>query len=176
MKVFKFGGASIRHADAIRKVGGILLRYEGEEIIVIVSAMGKTTNALEKAIFSFQTGKDFRIELEEVVIYHKTIMKELFSPDHLVWNKVHEEFRLIENLLHHSKAPDERYDQIVSKGEIISSLIVADFLQQEGHPSTWIDARKFIVTDSNFREANVNWKATEKNINLPIDTIQYNTV
>ena len=161
MKVFKFGGASVRNAQAIRNVAGILKRNDGEKIIVVVSAMGKTTNALEKVLTEYHAKKDFQGEIKALFGYHEAILKELFKPGHLVWSRVHEEFLQIKRALNLALPKDELYDKVVSEGEVISSIIVAEYLLQEGMPVTWVDARRLIVTDSNFREANVDWSATE---------------
>src|SRR5712672_1515736 len=142
MKVFKFGGASLRHADAIRKVKDILRRFDGEELIVVVSAIGKSTNAMEKVVALFLAGSDYQPELDKLSLYHETIMKALFTTDHVIWNKVHSEFEDIPKKLTRSIPPDELYDQIVSKGEIISSIIVAEYLQEEKLSVAWVDARR----------------------------------
>jgi len=160
MKVFKFGGASVRNAQAIRNVAGILKPLEGEKIIVVVSAMGKTTNALEKVLSEFHAGKNWQAELDKVATYHMAILKELFTANHLVWSRVNEEFSQIKSSLNPAMSRAELYDKIVSQGEVLSSLIVFEYLQQQEIPVTWVDARKLIVTDSNFREGNVDWAAT----------------
>src|SRR6185295_18548188 len=140
MKVFKFGGASVRNAQAIRNVAGILKPLEGEKIIVVVSAMGKTTNALEKVLSEFHAGKNWQAELDKVATYHMAILKELFTANHLVWSRVNEEFSQIKSSLNPAMSRAELYDKIVSQGEVLSSLIVFEYLQQQEIPVTWVDA------------------------------------
>lgn len=104
IKVFKFGGASVRHADAVRKVSNILKNYHDEKILVVVSAMGKTTNALERVVAAFLAGKDFQAELRPLRQYHKEVMQELFAKGHPVYEKVNMEFEEVESSLKNSLA------------------------------------------------------------------------
>ncbi len=164
MKIFKFGGASIRHATAIRKVAGIIRQYENEKLLVVVSAMGKTTDALERLLREYYAVNDIQKVLTPLRSYHEDVLKELFAMDHPVWKMVNEEFIAIEAGLDADLSPDRCYDQVVSRGEIISSIILAAFLQQEDLPVEWIDARKFIATDATYREGKIDWKTTEENM------------
>ncbi len=164
MKVFKFGGASVRHAAAIRKVAGIIRLFQHEKILVVVSAIGKTTNALERVVANFRQGTDYLQELTEIRAHHVTVMIDLFAPSHPVWEKVVAEFKAIEKKLDSSLAPDQLYDQIVSIGEVLSSIIVSEFLLTEGIQAHWLDSREYIVTDNTYREGKVDWKASEKRI------------
>src|SRR6267154_2759182 len=106
MKVFKFGGASVRHAAAIRKVAGIIRMYRNEKILVVVSAMGKTTNALERVVARFRQGTDYKQDLAEISALHETAMRDLFPESHPVWEKVAGEFRGLERKLNPSLEPD----------------------------------------------------------------------
>ena len=165
MKVFKFGGASMCDATAIQKVAKIIGDHQHEKILIVVSAMGKTTNALERVLLDFQAGKDFQTELQRIRSYHEEIMKELFSLDHSVWKKVSAQFESVLINLQALGTNDQRYDQVVSSGEMISSIIVADFLLSNGFPIEWIDIRNYISTDDTYREAKVDWIKTQENVN-----------
>jgi aspartate kinase len=162
MKVFKFGGASVRHAAAIRKVAGIIRLFQQEDILVVVSAIGKTTNALERVVANFRQGLDYKQDLTEIRAHHETVMIDLFPRNHPVWEKVVTEFRELESKLNTSLQPDQLYDQIVSIGEVLSSIVVAEFLMTEGISAQWLDSRNYIVTDSTYREGKVDWLASEK--------------
>lgn len=161
MKVFKFGGASLKNAAAIRNIVSIIKTQGKENLLVVVSAMGKTTDALEKIIALGQSGKGFEKEIKELEVYHTEIIKELFS------DPKDASFQLIKLLKEIEKAAllkgeyDFVYDQVIGYGEIISSVIFNLFLQHEGLPSELIDSRKYITTDSTFREGKIQWTETE---------------
>lgn len=161
MKVFKFGGASIKDAQAIKKVSTLLKRFAGEELVVVVSAMGKMTNALERVVNQFFAGKNFNSETEIIRTYHNDQLRGLFPTNHSIWKKIENEINSINTELKTGIAQDQVYDQVVSKGEILSSLIVAEFLNLENTRTRWADARDYISTDSTFREGKVDWKRTE---------------
>jgi len=163
MKVFKFGGASIKDAQGLKKIAEILASSQ-KEVIVVVSAMGKTTNALEKLIPKIdedETEKRIR-EIEE---YHFVLAKEVKEPYRdLVYQSLQKDFadlRIFVNEYPH-KNQDERYDRIVSMGEIISTHIVSGYLNGKGVINEWIDARNIIMTDDCHRDAKVDFKKTEK--------------
>ncbi len=164
MKVFKFGGASVRHAAAIRKVASIIKLYGRTKILIVVSAMGKTTNALERVVSQFRQGKDYRQELEDIRAHHHTVLRELFPDGHLVWERVNFEFVELERKLDHSLEADKLYDQIVSIGEILSSIVVAEFLSTQDFQVRWLDSRSCIATDDTYREGKIDWKTTEDNV------------
>ena len=162
MKIFKFGGASVRHATAIRQVGRIIKSFPLEKMLVVVSAMGKTTNALERVVSAVLTGKDARQELYAIRDYHHAVIAELFQEGHPVYGKVNRQFESLAQNMTPSVPGDQLYDQVVATGEILSSLIVSEFLMAEGLPVDWIDARNYILTDETFREGNVDWHGTEQ--------------
>lgn len=164
MKVFKFGGASVRHAAAIRKVASIIKLYGRNKILVVVSAMGKTTNALERVVSQFHQGKDYRQELEDIRAHHHTVLRELFPDGHLVWERVNFEFAELERKLDCALEADTLYDQIVSIGEILSSIVVAEFLSTQDFQVRWLDSRSYISTDDTYREGKIDWKTTEDNV------------
>ena len=167
MKVFKFGGASVKDPSAVRNVSNILSLYQGEKLTVVVSAMGKTTNKLEEIFNAYVDGdrKAFMSLVDKLFNYHLEILGELFPERHDdVFNSIEEIF---ENLRIHFNEPfagnySFAYDQIVSLGEIISSHIIAAFLSEQRYSVAWADARKLIRTDANFQEGKVNWQKTEE--------------
>lgn len=168
MKIFKFGGASIKDADAVKNLVGIVKNHIGFELVIVVSAMGKTTNALEKMTGDFFHGKsEINILLKPVIDFHTDICSSLFSnKNHAVFAALEGVFEEIKNKALHLKRAgasyDFLYDQLVSEGEIISSIIVSNYLNEVGIFTKWLDARKLIRTDDNYREASVDWEETEK--------------
>lgn len=165
MQVYKFGGASIKNADGIRNVANIIKSFKDGRLLVVVSAIGKTTNklvALTNAYLKFEP--DVVAQLDDIKRDHFMILRELF-PDsaNAIYDEVNNAFVEIEWLLEDEPAdtPDYIYDQIVSIGEVASSKIVAAFLNEVNCSSIWVDARNFIKTDNNYREANVDWAKTQ---------------
>jgi len=174
MKIFKFGGASIKDAASVKRVASVLNHFPGEEILIVVSAMGKTTNALEKLVQSLITkNKDLvRSQIKELREAHFRIVDELFSPDeHRVHNDVEILFTQLE-IISQSPLPgqyNQVYDQIVSFGELLSTKIVSSYLNSTDYQNKWLDARRLIRTDQNYRFARVDWPFTTR---LVKDTIQ----
>lgn len=165
LKVFKFGGASVKDADSVRNVAAILKNHSPEKLVVIVSAMGKTTNALEKVLNAWYEN-DERLDafVQEIIVYHQEIITALF-PDktHPVYFKTDLLFGEMEG--HLSSPPalnyDFDYDQVVGMGELISTTIISEFLVSEGFSCQWFDVRDMIRTDHNWREAKVVWETSE---------------
>jgi aspartate kinase len=153
INVFKFGGASVKDATAVRNVAAILKMYPGEKLIVVVSAMGKTTNALERlhqARFHKQATPEILIEIED---YHREICEELFGNEHdSLLDPVFRDLRKSVGMPC-SESYDFEYDQIVCHGELISTLIIQEFLVRQGLPSVRIDVREIIYTDNRYRDA-----------------------
>lgn len=170
MKVFKFGGASINSFDRIKNLAKILKKYEGEKILIVISAMGKITNALEKVAEAFFEGrKDDALQLfQKIKEYHLTQLKYLIT---LQWEKATNElqniFTEVEWMLHDKPVKDYNYyyDQIVCSGELLSSTLISYFLNEEKIKNRWLDVRDLLRTDDTFRDAKVDWNFTEKNIN-----------
>jgi len=167
MKVFKFGGASVKDPEAVRNVSNILSLYGGQKLIVIVSAMGKTTNKLEllvKASFE-RDRKMYMALLDDVYNFHMHILGELFLEKHFaIYNQVEDVFEKLRDR-YNEPLPDNKnyeYDQIVSLGELLSSQIVTAFLLEQGHSASWADSRKLIRTNNNYQEGEVDWKKTEE--------------
>lgn len=162
-KVFKFGGASLRTSEAIRNASEIVKLYANEPLLIVASAMGKTTNSMEKLVDLSWNGKDFNGELEQLKAYHLNVAKDLFDMGHDVFKTIDEEFEKIGINLRLKGEYDMIYDQVVCFGELVSTQILAAFLKKN-FSVEWIDARKFIRTDSSFREGKVQWTSTERNI------------
>ena len=165
MKVFKFGGASVNSVERIKNAAAILEHYPGEELVIIISAMGKTTNALEKVVEAFYAGKkDDAIQLfEQVKQQHLTTAKNLLVT---YWQQcelqLKDFFTEVEWLLHDKPAReyDYYYDQVVCVGELLSTAIISHYLNETGIKNKWIDVRDIIRTDDNFRDANIDWDYT----------------
>ena len=166
MKVFKFGGASVKDADSVKNVSRVLETQGFDSCLLVVSAMGKTTNALEKVVADYFAKKDYDIPLDQVKRNHLEISKDLFAEDHAVFAEIRLYFKEVESFLKRNKSPnyDFVYDQVVSCGEMISSKILSQYLNDIQFKNTWCDTREFIKTDHNYREGNVNWEETEKRI------------
>ncbi len=174
MKVFKFGGASVKDANAVINVSEILTLYAGQQIIVVVSAMGKTTNKLEEILHSIQAQDrtKFEQEIDELQSYHHAIVNELFKGNGTpIFQKIDVIIEGINELYSTNKSENipHLYDQIVSLGELLSSHIVNDYLVELGIKSSWLDARKMIRTDERHQEANVDWEISKELIQLEIN-------
>ena len=161
MKVFKFGGASLKNAAAIRNIVSIIKSQSKENLVVVVSAMGKTTDAIEKIIALSQSAKSFEKEIKELEDYHTEIIEELFSDPKDALLQLTKLLKELEKTVLLKGEYDFVYDQLIGYGEVISSAIFHLFLQHEGLPSDWIDSRKYICTDSTFREGKIQWTETE---------------
>ena len=168
MRVFKFGGASVKDAQGIKNVYSVLQTAGYEDVLLVVSAMGKTTNALEVVIKNyFDKSPELQSSVQEVKKYHNEILLDLFEDDkNLVFAAVNAQFSDLEYFLNHNKSPNYNfvYDQIVSYGELISTTILSHFMNFMGIQTQWLDVRNFIKTDSNYRDAEVDWNLTQKNI------------
>ena len=167
MLVFKFGGASVKDAAGVINLSNIVKKYKGQKLLIIVSAMGKTTNALEKLTQAYVNGSDDLQEIyTEIKDYHFNIVKELFEASHPVFNEVANTFVEIDWMIEDEPHDDFDfiYDQIVSIGELVSTRIVAAYLNQAGVKTQWLDVRGYIHTNNNYREGNVNWEKTRDSI------------
>ncbi|MDQ3291673.1 MAG: aspartate kinase, partial [Bacteroidota bacterium] len=169
MKVFKFGGASVKDAAAVRNVGTILqTQHPGKSfILVVVSAMGKTTNALEQVFDQAFRQQDFTPALNNLQQYHYQITQELFQAEDPVHKQVENLFQELKAYLltvNSAELYDKQYDQVVSYGELLASVILNEYLEQVKVPSTWLDCRTVIRTDNTWREGKVDWNLTQNNI------------
>ncbi|HET9744974.1 MAG TPA: aspartate kinase [Chitinophagaceae bacterium] len=170
MLVFKFGGASVNSVERVKNVGDILKRYSAKKILVVVSAMGKTTNALEKVADAFFDGKkDESLQLfEQVKRQHLNHTKYLLVKNALACEEqLNNFFTEAEWLLHDKPVRDYDYyyDQVVCIGELLSTSIVSHYLNEIGINNKWIDVRDVFRTDDNFRDAAIDWEVTSKNVN-----------
>lgn len=160
--VFKFGGASVKDAAGIKNVAQILHQYATGPTLVVVSAMGKTTDALEQILALNLQGRDHLAALEALYNHHLAIMGELFAPGHPAFKAVRARFDSVLLALGAKGSYNFLYDQVVSAGELVSADILYAYLVDTGAAVGWLDARTVIRTDSTFREARVRWKETEK--------------
>jgi aspartate kinase len=164
MKVFKFGGASVKNAAGVKNVTQIIHSFGENQVLVVVSAMGKTTNALEKLVELATAGKAFTNEWNELFSYHKTIINELFAEPANATAAVQKLFDSMKEALARKDEFDLVYDQVVCSGELIATKIVSLYMSQQNIPCEWIDARKYLATDRTFREGKVDWKKSAEQI------------
>lgn len=165
MQVFKFGGASVKDAEAVKNVAEILKKFATKETIVVVSAMGKTTNGLEELVKAFfnKTGEAEAV-LQKTKDYHFNILNSLFpNKNHAVYNEIENSFVELNWIIEDEVLPNynQVYDQIVSMGEIISTKIISSYLIEKGIINKWLDARGVIQTDNTYREGKVNYELSE---------------
>jgi aspartate kinase len=170
MKVFKFGGASVKDARSVENMLAILKQHATDQpLVIVVSAMGKTTNALEQLFDLYWEQQDYQSTLENLWQYHWDIAQNLFT-DHkdsifsLLENLFAELKQQLTSISHHTVSYDEAYDQIISYGEIISTRLISSYLQQEGIACEWVDARKLVYTDAEWRNAQIDWEITQDQI------------
>ena len=171
MIVMKFGGASVKDADSIRNVAGIILNYLNRPNVIVISAAGKTTNNLEILSELAKKGDETaaRATFDEIKNFHLNIIDELFEEKTNEFSKQIQQFfieieRLINGILLLEEFSNKIYDRIVSYGELMSTSIVANYLRSREIDCEWIDARRVIKTDANFKQANLIWSLTEDNI------------
>jgi len=183
MKIYKFGGASISGIDRFKNTADIIQSAEKEKILIVVSAMGKTTNALEKVASAFyQNKKEEAIHLfTQIKDTHLNLVKYLTVTNwQAAENQLKDFFTEIEWLLHDQPVRhyDYYYDQIVCCGELLSSAILTHHLQERKIKATWIDARDLLRTDNNFRDAAIDWNTTTDKIKESIDPLfnQYDVI
>lgn len=175
MRIFKFGGASVKDAEGVKNVAKIIQSEGASEKIIVVSAMGKLTNALEEVIDAYyQKSDELPLKLNYIEEYHKNIMNELFDKKDTVYQEIDILFGELGWFLarNTSQRYNYVYDQIICFGELLSSKIVSAYLLKIGIKNTWFDVRNYIKTDSNYRDAKVDWKLTEKIITSQIDPLK----
>jgi len=166
MKVFKFGGASVKDAAGVRNVASLLQSVGYENTCIIVSAMGKTTNALEEVVKRYFEEQDFEKTINEVKEQHIALATELFDNPAEVSNEISQFFDDIVSFLRRNKSPNYSYvyDQVVCCGELISTKIISMYLNSIQINNEWLDVRDYIKTDNTYREGKVNWALTEESI------------
>lgn len=165
MKVYKFGGASLKDAKGVKNVASIIQTHPTPELLIVVSAMGKTTDMLEGILKLATSKQNYQTALGQVKKYHYEMIDALFSHPSAVRDEVDKHFNDLENELSKHDAFDQVYDQVVSKGELISSVIVHHYLASKSIASQWHDSRESICTDKTFREGKVDWEKTQSSIN-----------
>ena len=176
VQVFKFGSASVNSVDSVQNLAGILKFYQDQKLVVVISAMGKTTNALEKVAESYYNNKkeDALKLVEQVKRQHLTTAKYLLVTHYLACEaQLRDFFTEVEWLLHDKPIQgfDYYHDQIVCCGELLSTAIISHFLNEMGINNKWVDVRDIIRTNNNFRNANVDWELTEKNVKKHIQPL-----
>jgi aspartate kinase len=173
MKVFKFGGASVKDAESVKNVARILTKYKDDKPLVVISAMGKMTNALEEVARAFYLKQDDVFDkLNFVKDFHSDFLKELFDESHPVFDVVSNLLLEIEWALENEPRPNYpfEYDQIVSVGELLSTTIVSAYLKEIGIDNDWLDARDVIKTDNKHQSAIINWDLTTSCIKDKVNT------
>jgi aspartate kinase len=179
MKVFKFGGASVSTVERIRNTGNILQTYAGEKILVVISAMGKTTNALEEVVHAFyKNEKEKALQLFSAIKNnHLQIANELCNQPA---DQLNDLFTEVEWMLHDKPVRefDYYYDQVVCIGELLSTAIVSNYLNSIDIKNKWVDVRDIIRTDDNFRDAKIDWNFTNSRVQNAIAPLfdEYNIV
>ncbi len=168
MRIFKFGGASVKDAAGIKNVYNVLQQVGFDDVLLVVSAMGKTTNALEVVVKDyFEKSASLQSSIQDVKKYHNQILLDLFEDDkNPVFKAVSDLFTELDYFLNHNKSPNYNfvYDQIVSYGELLSTTILSHFMTFRDLKTTWIDVRNYIKTDATYRDAEVDWELTQKTI------------
>lgn len=180
MKVFKFGGASLKNASAVQNISHIIRKYaDSQKLLIVVSAMGKTTDAFENLLENvWQKNEKRQSSFDKIKQQHQNIVFELYNKEEekkqKLWNKLQDYFKDIEQIIttvQLDEKYDRLYDQLIPFGELLSSTIVTDYLNHQNIPCEWLDARKVIKTNTNWREAKVNWETTMQNIEQQIRPI-----
>lgn len=168
MRIFKFGGASIKDANGVKNLVKVLNTTGIDNTLLVVSAMGKTTNAFEKVIKNyFDNKKELQSSLQDIKKFHNAILLDLFeNENHPIFKKIDIFFNDVSVFFDRNKSPDYDfiYDQVVSYGELISTTILSEYLTDNGIPANWLDVRDCIKTDAYYRNAKVDWAITQKQI------------
>lgn len=167
MKIYKFGGASVKNAAGVKNLLEVLNKTKDKELLIVLSAMGKTTNALEKVVDSyFKTPSLTDSKILEIHEYHKEIAAQLFAENHGVFNLIKSLFEQLTLFLKTNKSKNKNfvYDQVVPFGELLSTTIVYEYLKENQVSLNYVDARNCIITQANYREGVVDWEASQKQI------------
>lgn len=177
MHVFKFGGASVKDALGVKNLEAVLNKVGYDNTLIVISAMGKTTNALETVVGNyFNTKSELQSSIQDVKKFHNAILLDLFDTgpeeSHPVFKKVALLFDELRSFLDRNKSPDYNfvYDQVIGYGELVSTIIVSEYLNTVGIINRWLDIREYIKTDNYYRRANVNWEATQAAISSKLNT------
>lgn len=178
MKIFKFGGASVKDAQGVKNLAHVLETVGYDNTLIVVSAMGKTTNAMETVIANYFDAKhQLQSSLQDVKKFHNNILLDLFDNEqHAVFGTVDQLFQEIVLFFDHNKSPNYNfvYDQVIGFGELISTTIISHYLNAIGVANTWLDVRELIKTDDYYRNAKVNWNQTQTRISTHVDASKLN--
>jgi aspartate kinase len=174
MRVFKFGGASVKDAEGVKNLASVLQTTGYDNTLVVVSAMGKTTNAMELVIKNyFENKSELQSSIHDVIKFHNEILLDLFVNErHQVFAAVKALFEELALFFKSNKSPDYNfvYDQTIGFGELVSTTIISYYLNEIGLKNNWLDVREFIKTDNYYRRANVNWEVTQELITMKFNT------
>ena len=172
MKILKFGGASVKDAESVKNLEKVLKITGTSEVLIIVSAMGKTTNTLEEVIDHYYHSKHkLQSSIQAVKKYHNAILLDLFENEsEPVFEIVSRLFQELTDFFDRNKSPDYNfvYDQTVGYGELVSTTIISHYLNHKGIKNNWLDVRELIKTNTNYRNAKVEWSSTQKNIKTAV--------
>ena len=178
MQIFKFGGASVKDAQGVKNLAHVLKTVGYSNTLIVVSAMGKTTNAMETVIANyFEAKHKLQSSLQEVKKFHNNILLDLFDNEsHPVFETTNKLFQEIVLFFEHNKSPNYNfvYDQVIGFGELISTTIISHYLNEIGITNTWLDVRTFIKTDDYYRNSKVNWNQTQELISTHVDASKLN--
>lgn len=166
MKIYKFGGASVRNPESVKNVLNVLRVTQFNQGIIVISAMGKTTNALEEVLNLYRNQGNYSDKIDEIKEMHSKIAYDLMPENEEIQTEIKTIFENLNTFFQKNKSEHYSYiyDQVVSKGELLSTKIVSAFLNQEELSNEWLDARDYIKTDSTYREGKVNWGETQKRL------------
>lgn len=178
MRVFKFGGASVKDANGVKNLAAVLQKVGYKNTLVVVSAMGKTTNAIELVLkHYFENKPELQSSIQDIKKYHNQILLDLFDDEnHPVFKKLRLFFDELSHVFKTNKSPNYNfvYDQVIGFGELISTTIVSEYLNHIGVTNNWIDVRNHIKTDDYYRRANIDWQTTQANINSNFNRLVLN--
>ncbi|MCO7184043.1 aspartate kinase [Tenacibaculum sp. XPcli2-G] len=177
MRIFKFGGASVKDASGVKNVAKVLQHEGTENTLVVISAMGKMTNAFEQVVNDYFYKKEsLKDSLSFVEGFHQNMLNNLFSTNHEVYNKVNHLFGELSGFMARNTSKDYNYvyDQMVGFGELLSTTIVSAYLSEIGVENQWLDVREYIKTDGTYRDAKINWEQTQQQIQEKVDVSKLN--
>ena len=178
MQIFKFGGASVKDAQGVKNLAHVLKTVGYSNTLIVVSAMGKTTNAMETVISNyFEAKHELQSSLQDVKKFHNNILLDLFENEqHSVFETVDQLFQNIVQFFDHNKSPNYNfvYDQVIGFGELISTTIISNYLNMIGVTNSWLDVRDLIKTDDYYRNAKINWNQTQTLISAQVDAEKLN--
>ncbi|MEE4000101.1 aspartate kinase [Tenacibaculum sp. FZY0031] len=177
MRIFKFGGASVKDANGVKNVAKVLQHEGTENTLVVISAMGKMTNAFEQVVNDYFYKKEsLKDSLKFVEDFHQNMLNDLFSPNHEVYNKVNHLFGELSGFMARNTSKDYNYvyDQMVGFGELLSTTIVSAYLSEIGVENQWLDVREYIKTDGTYRDAKIDWEQTQQQIQEKVDILKLN--